>query len=346
MRILLLTPSTFGYETRLREAFERLGHDVEWIDERVGNDVVSKVLTRLGLLRAIPTIIGKHLDRIIGRAKSIDAERVIIVNPETLRGKDFAQIKAGVPNAPLVIYRWDSLAQKPIDDEAFAAANAVYSFDPEDCDNDARLRHLPLFHGHAEKPEARADCPKDYDVSFVGTAQLRRIQMLGRLCRQLKSSERPYLFYLKTQSPIHYAIFWVAAKIFGYNGVLSKNAMPYDRLLQVIDQSAAVVDIEFHRQSGLTMRTFEVVFSGMPLLTTNANIRRYEFFADAPIFVFDESSSDLPDFSSLKGSGIEPYFDKYSIDHWAKTLAEIECDSYYADNYAGFGIKQLESKEF
>lgn len=328
MRILLLTPSTFGYETRLREAFERLGHDVEWIDERVGNSVVSKVLTRLGLLRAIPKIVGKHLDRIIERATSIDAERIIIINPETLRGNDFARINASAPNAAIVIYRWDSLAQKPIDEEAFTAASAVYSFDPEDCDNDARLRHLPLFHSHTEKPEARAGGPKDYDVSFVGTAQLRRIQVLGRLSQALERADRPYLFYLKTQSLVHHAIFWIAAKIYGYHGILTQQAMPYAELLQVIDQSAAVVDIEFHRQSGLTMRTFEVVFSGMPLLTTNSIIKRYEFFADAPIHVLQGPDVALPEFTTQDENGIGRFFEKYSIDRWADTLVKMECGEY------------------
>ncbi|MEP4309757.1 MAG: hypothetical protein ABJ364_08425, partial [Lentilitoribacter sp.] len=108
---------------------------------------------------------------------------------------------------------------------------------------------------------------------------------------------------------------------------------PYDSFLKVITNSAAVVDIEFKRQSGLTMRTFEVVFSGMPLLTSNANITRYGFYGDAPIFVIDDSELSLPDLSTFKSIGISSHFEQYSIESWAKTLVEMLPDqNYFTDS--------------
>lgn len=329
MRLLLVTPSTFGYENRLREAFERIGHEVDWIDERIGNDFATKAITRLGILRLVPGVIRRHVDRIISSARTNAVETIVFVNPETLRGPDFARIRASLPRAKLIIYRWDSLVQKPIDEEIFSAANAIYSFDPMDCECDRRLRHLPLFHSHKATPRGDSAKGQKYELSFVGTAQIRRLQVLGRLCHALEREGRSYRFFLKTQSPLHHIFFWLAAKRYGYRGQLSQVGMPYEELLQVIEQSAAVVDIEFQRQSGLTMRTFEVVFSGMPLVTTNPRINLYDFSEAAPIAVFDQDDRSLPSWDKKTDKSLQPFFKKYSIDNWARTLVKMEEGHYF-----------------
>lgn len=330
MRVLLLSPSTFGYEARIREAFERVGHDVVWMDERVGNDVMSKTITRLGLLRAIPGAVRGRVYKIIARAQSFKADALIVINPETMRGGDFATIREALPNVQIVVYRWDSLAQKPIDDQTFAAANAVYSFDPVDCESDIRLRHLPLFHSHNEPPKPRSIVNKTFDFCFVGTAQPRRIRTLGRLCAMLEAEGRPYLFFLKTQSPLHHLYFRVYAYLHGYCGILSRQSMPYEQVLAVIEDSAVTLDIEFGRQSGLTMRTLEVAFSGVPLLTTNRSVERYDFFSERPILIFDEEGGGLPDTTGLGERSGTAYFKKYHIETWARTIMSLATEQYFS----------------
>lgn len=329
MRVLLLSPSTFGYEERLREAFERIGNEVVWLDERIGNGVLAKTATRLGLVRAVPGLIDRHVQRIVEQAKNHRAERIIAINPETLRGAQFRAIKQALPDVPISVYRWDSLAQKPIDDETFEVASAVYSFDPVDCENEPRLKHLPLFHNHAEPPDAKDLESAEYAVCFIGTAQLRRVRLLGRLCRLLEETDQPFFFFLKTQSPIHHVIFKLAAWRNGYSGILSRTGMPYDEVLAAIDQSAATIDIEFGRQSGLTMRTIEVAFSGIPLLTTNAIVKRYDFYAERPIFVIDEDNLALPAKDIFDGRSSNTLFEKYHIDHWARSLTEKKVGQYF-----------------
>lgn len=329
MRVLLLTPSTYGYEVRTREAVARVGHDVEWMDERIGNDVLSKVATRIGLLRFVPRLLRRHVDQIIEKAAAFGAKRLLVVNPESLKGPDFAHIRAQLPELDIVIYRWDSMRQKPVDEETMSIASAVYSFDPDDCANNPNLRHLPLFHSHTAPPAVCDSENAEYRFSFVGTAHLRRVQILGRLCRILDQDGSPYFFHLTTQSHVHQVLFWLAARFWGYRGTLTRTRVPYERYLEVVASSAAVVDIEFKRQSGLTMRTMEVVFSGMPLLTTNPSIMQYDFSVDAPVFVFEENTSALPDVTGFQGAGVGAYFEKYAIDTWARTLMDKDQGTYF-----------------
>lgn len=331
MRILLVTPSTFGYESRIYEGFVRSGHHVEWMDERIGNSSFIKVVTRLNLLQLVPSLLRGIVMRLVEAVRVHELDRIIVINPETLRGRQFALLKSELPDTDIIIYRWDSLSQKPLDDLSFEAATVVFSFDPADCTADNRLRHLPLFHDHREppSPEKFNEVDFKYKLSFIGTAQLRRLRVLGSLCKLLDEKEQPYFFYLKSQSSIHQFFFYIAALITGYKGLLSRSAIRYDDLMVINSQAEAVVDIEFSGQSGLTMRTFEVLFSGKHLLTTNANVRLYDFAGGHSVTVFDDNAPAMPVIKQGLDEKIVEKFDQYSLDHWIHTLTGMKEGGYF-----------------
>lgn len=326
-RILTLCPTTFGYEKRTREAFERLGHDVVGLDERIGNDFLSKAITRLGLIRYMPWLLRRHVEGVINTIWERNIELVILLDPETITGKELSQIRAACPNVEIVIYTWDCFARKPISQLAFEIAEAVYSFDIVDCEMHCDLHHMPLFHNFREVPPSE-EAEKVYDFSFIGTARFRRIKVLAQIAKMLKAEGRPYFFHIKTQSRYHDALFRLYARLVGYEDTLTLAAVPYEQFIDIVRQSRCIVDIEFSDQTGLTMRTFEVVFSGVPLLTTNANVCRYDFIEVGGIFIFDDKNPTLPPNTALKLTDVTAYFQKYSIDNWADALVNKRIETY------------------
>ncbi|MFK8078823.1 MAG: hypothetical protein AB8B97_00940 [Granulosicoccus sp.] len=323
-RVLLLTPSTFGYETRITEAVKHSGHDVRWHDERVGNSLLLKVLTRLRLIRYVPGIVSAHVQRILKAADDLKAEVVFIVNPETLKGPDYQLIRKALPEARIVIYKWDSIRQKPLDEETFQWVDDIYSFDPEDCQQDSRLMHWPLFHCHQTDIINQDASGRDYkyDFAFVGSAHLRRIKLLATFEKTLKAEQRPYFFLLVSPSPIHHVLFLFARRWFGYSGTLTLQQLAYPDYLTVIEQSRCILDVEFQRQSGLTMRTVEVIFSGTPLMTTNPSLKGYEFYDRERMFFMDEHKIDVPRQTPTEQQIDLTLFEKHSITNWASVIID------------------------
>lgn len=321
-RVLILSPSTFGYERRITAAVGEVGHDVLWHDERIGNSITVKVLTRLRLVRFVPGFMAFHVNKIISAAKSIDAETILIVNPETLRTIDYRKVREAFPNSRIVIYKWDSLKQKPLDEETYKWVDAIYSFDPDDCKKDHRLKHWPLFHCHKARQEPNEQPTYQYDFAFVGSAHLRRIKLLAKAERQLNAAQRPYFFKLVSPSPFHHLIFVIARKWFGYTSDLSLKALDYSDYLNVISQSRCILDVEFQRQSGLTMRTIEVVFSGTPLATTNTELKHYEFYDANRMFFLDEDKLMMPSLENADQLVDEELYNKYSITNWVNLVLE------------------------
>ena len=326
-RVLLLCPTTFGYEKRTREAAIRAGYDVESMDERIGNSVLAKGATRLKLLRFMPWLVRRHVEKIIARLRDGQHDTLLILNPETLSRPEVTAIREAVPGIKIVMYAWDAVSQKPNARDCSDIVDAAYSFDPEDCETWLALRHVPLFHNYRE-PQKAEEAEKLYDFSFVGTARLRRIKVLAKLTKSLDADGRPYRFHIVTPSPVHQLAFAAYARLVGFGGTVSRVKLDYESYLDVIRKSRCIVDIEFSTQSGLTMRTVEVAFSGVPLLTTNPVVRRYDFFDTSAVFIFDENKIDPPTTEQLVPKDNSALFEKYGIDNWITLLIEQQTETY------------------
>ena len=54
--------------------------------------------------------------------------------------------------------------------------------------------------------------------------------------------------------------------------------MSQEEIISLISKSKAILDINHPSQVGLTMRTFETLGANKKLITTNENIKIYDFF--------------------------------------------------------------------
>ena len=322
-RVAVISPRTFGYEERIPSAVRQIGHEVIWCDERIGNSFFIKVLTRLKLLWALPWLKKQHVFKLLETLNDWNASVLLVVNPETLRGVDIRRIKKLMPDLKIHVYKWDSLRQKPIDEEFIKLADKVYSFDPEDSRNVEMFNHLPLFHCHKENSMNISDWEgRDTEFLFVGSAQIHRIKVLAKLIKFMDLESRSYRVHLVSQSTVHHLIYVCYARLVGYTGVLSRVPLSYEKYLEAIKRSVCVVDIEYPRQSGLTMRTIEVLFSGSSILTTNKSIEEYSLADIGGVYLLDSENISLPSRQSLSADikKNESLFEGYSIVGWASKV--------------------------
>ena len=158
-----------------------------------------------------------------------------------------------------------------------------------------------------------------YDISFVGTVHSDRYPIIKRLEDDFK-----VFHYFYSPSKLLFKLQRLLKSSF-------KNIDPSDihfesfkkdELLKLINESRAVIDIEHPDQKGLTMRTIEMLGARKKFITTNSNIREYDFFNEANILVIDrknpvidKSFLELP-YADLDNS----IYEKYSLSNWTKHI--------------------------
>ena len=95
-------------------------------------------------------------------------------------------------------------------------------------------------------------------------------------------------------------------------------------LIEIMCAGKAVLDIQHPNQTGLTMRTFEVMALQKKLITTNQDIVNYDFYRPENVYVIDRNAPYIETgFFDKAFAHLEPQLlYQYSIESWLKTLLD------------------------
>ena len=88
-------------------------------------------------------------------------------------------------------------------------------------------------------------------------------------------------------------------------------------------KSKCILDAPQAGQTGLTIRTIECLGAKRKLITTNSDIRNYDFYNESNILVFNESVDlDSVFFTSEYKDIPKDIYEKYSLRNWLKTMLD------------------------
>jgi len=90
--------------------------------------------------------------------------------------------------------------------------------------------------------------------------------------------------------------------------------------------ATAIIDIQHPKQHGLTMRTIEILPLQRKLITTNSEIKRYDFYHNENIMVIDRDDPILDEqFLLTPFKEIDPKIvHQYSVNGWVTKLLAAE----------------------
>jgi hypothetical protein len=94
---------------------------------------------------------------------------------------------------------------------------------------------------------------------------------------------------------------------------------------QIYARSKSVLDIELSIQSGLSMRTFEVLGANKKLVTTNDNIKKEFFYNEKNIFIIDRNAPMFDEFFLESEQYFIEFFSQYEIDNWLARIFASAC---------------------
>jgi spore maturation protein CgeB len=164
-----------------------------------------------------------------------------------------------------------------------------------------------------------------YDISFVGTLHSNRYELISKV---FKDFDKKFLF-----------LFFTAKWLFLINKVFRKdyykiswNEVSFEKInknevAKIFKNSKAVLDIQRNHQSGLTMRTFEVLASGSILITFNKNITKTNFYNSDRIFVINE---DIP---PSEVEILKEKIQKQNLAHNESIPSQYFLENHYLENW-------------
>ncbi len=327
-RALVITPTFFGYEKDIVTEFERQGFETTFIDERPSNSTFSRALLRLRknlMDRRINSYYRARQSELTGTRFDV----VFVERAEATPRWFLEELRLTNPGARFVFYIWDAVSKATNCLSILNCFDERFSFDRADVAAYPGFSYLPLFYTRDffPLPETEAVRSRRFTLSFIGTLHAGRYEYVKKLFAGRKGTfgffhvqARWYFATVKYLTRQHHGVPWAD---------VSFNKLSRQQVAAIFRESRAVLDMPQPGQSGLTIRTFEVLASGSILVTTNAAITQEPFFDPTRVIVVPTSldRSGLNDLrarlDSITPPAVAPEsFDRYSLETWVRTIVD------------------------
>lgn len=322
-KILFFSPFFFSYEKSIKRKMEEMGATVYMFDERAVNAPFSRAL-----LSVIPCLFTfkarKYFKKIVNHLADIPFDYVFIVKSDMIDKSTIKLFREFYPDAKLCLYLWDSIHNVKGISKKIPLYDFASSFDRHDCDNNDKLHFRPLFYDDTALPKRTAI---KYDLCFCGTVHTDRYYIVKKIFGEAELSGYKTNSFLYLQAKFIFYFYKLFGKGFkkAKMSEFSFSKKPTNEIIEIENESKVVLDIQDPKQSGLTMRTIEMIGSKKKLVTTNKDIVNYDFYDDNNILIVDRNKPilDLGFFEKpYKELSDETYL-KYSLQWWVLDVLGI-----------------------
>lgn len=314
-RVLFFSPAFFSYEEKIKQKMEELDATVDMYDERS----VTKGYHR-ALLKLSPKIFRKKTEKyyynILNTQKQINYDYVLFIKCDMPTEEILQNYKLAFPNAKFCLHMWDSISNIPDVENKFKYFDHITSFDRYDSLNYNEVKFRPLFFSD-EFDNKNQLGGRIYDLCFIGTIHSDRYKILKSLIESSENQGLKFYYYPFLQSKFIYYFYLLTKKEFRGS---KKSDFKYEKMTSLdisekINNSCYVIDIQHPKQTGLTMRTIEMLGMRKKLITTNHDIMNYTFYNSKNIHLIDRKEPKLSSGDLINEEYIESVtIDKYSIE--------------------------------
>ncbi len=310
-RLLLIAPEFFDYYKRISQTLEDEGWEVVFLCDRPPVNSLFKIG-----IRKFRFLLEGYLNSYYRKKlkKLGPFDQVLIIRGESITPDSFALLRAY--NCPIHLYFWDSVKNVPGALKLSQLCDKVFSFDSVDAKKYS-FELLPLFYT-ASPCEASSI---EYDWSFVGSDHSDRMRIIQKIRNQ--HPQRNFVFVYFPSSLIYIYRFFFERSFFSFK----KNELgfkPFQKPLtqRIFNSSVAILDIQHPQNSGLTIRTMEVLSLGKKLITTNAAIKEYPFYNEKNICIIDRKIPRIPDefFKTPSDPAVLNIMKDYEIKNWVRQV--------------------------
>ncbi|MCI8957877.1 MAG: hypothetical protein HFG62_01920 [Lachnospiraceae bacterium] len=325
MKILLIMPDFFDYPQVISKELEDMGYEVDFFDDRPSTNTWIKAAIRINR-NIVKECIKKYFANVMQSIKNKRYDIVFLISGQSLSfdADMIAEIRKSQPGSKFVLYQWDSMRNFPYIRVMHKFFDKCYSFDREDCEQNPKLSFMPLFYsriyeeiGNVKKSEYV------YDFCFVGTAHPQKYKFVSMMSDQLKEVYPNQFIYYFFPSPIVYFYRKIRDPELRNSHFKEFHYVPIngEEMNQLFLNSRCILDSPQAGQSGLTIRVLEALGAKKKLITTNKDIKNYDFYKEENIYIYD-GNIDL-DHVFFKKTYVElerDIYENYSLRRWLERI--------------------------
>lgn len=317
-KILFFSPKFFGYEDSILKKMESMGAEVVFFDERPFTSSYEKAL-----LKVNPEIFAKKIERyftnIFEQVKNIDFDYIFFLKCETPTVTVMDKFRSHFTGAKFCLYMWDSIKNVKNIEKKISYFDLVSSFDEKDSqENNFNFR--PLFFSDIYRYPVDNVKNYTYDISSFGTIHSDRYMVISQVKDEAEKKHLRTYFFNFLQGNFMYYLYKITKNEFKYAKLtdFSFEKKSGEEITKIIMDSRAVLDIQHPNQTGLTMRTIEMLGMNKKIITTNQSISNYDFYHQDNISIIDRNNVEIDlDFLKKPYKKIEDtIYEKYSLEQW------------------------------
>ncbi|MEX0333133.1 hypothetical protein [Vibrio tubiashii] len=318
-RVLLVAPKFYIYHQEIINELEYMGADVTFFPE-IEHTVGSRIAAKLSASYYHRKVVIPHQRKINAVATTNKFDYVFIIRGGYFDSEFINNLREHCVDAHFVLYQWDSTRQNdyramiPYFDE-------VSTFDIEDS-KEFQIDYRPLFYIPQYVNSATTSHKiTEFDLCFVGAFHSDRLDVVKFFDQHLKAHGRRFychMYITKLALIVRLLTGKIRLQDIKYFKTFQLNV---DNVAQLYQRSSAVLDVELNIQSGLSIRTFEVLGSHTKLVTTNKYIEKHSFYNSDIVHVIDRNQLVYNDsFFDLDASNVKYNMECYTLREWLASI--------------------------
>jgi len=307
-KILFLGPMIYEYYLHIIDEMENKGANVIFFPVKRKN-ILTTILQNISV-SLYELYQNRYRKNILKKTEHISFDYIFVIEPYLLSIKFFEKLKIQNKTSFFINYNWDSTVDYPI-------LNYVHFFDKVFTfeQNDVlkyKMNYLPLFFIRKYEQIAKnKKHNKTIDVLFIGGYKKERYDFLQLIESKLKEEGFSVLFYVQ-MSFNRYLKYILKGKIIKHIKIKTLNS---NKVAFLMSKSRCMIDYPKVTQTGLTMRTFETLGSGLKLITTNKTILNEQLLQDNILVVSPKNPLISNEFIKTKFK-TDKLIQKYSLSNW------------------------------
>lgn len=324
-RILFLAPVFFGYELKIKLKMEEMGAIVDFYDVRSVTSAIARAFLKIS-----PNIFmnktNKYYEDILRNNHDKNYDYIFIVKCDMITSEILEHMKSTYKGAEFCLYLWDSVNNIPGIKSKLKYFDRILSFDRIDSNEFNNIVFRPLFYLDEYKKSGNNDDSiiNEIDLSFLGTMHSDRYAIIKRIEEICRENDIKLFTFKYLQSKFVYYLYKITKKEYR-NTMLSDfsfEKMNANDISNIVSKSKVILDIEHPKQTGLTMRTIEMIGMKKKIITTNKDIINYDFYNSQNIAVIERDNINIPMnfFKSEYKNLDKEIYEKYSIQKWIENV--------------------------
>jgi len=308
MKITIISYDNWGYNNHIVNALENDNHIVNHINFNDFKYKYPSISLRLYNF-ILKTIFKKNLkniyygNEILKKLKNNNETQdlILTIKADFIAPEAIFEFKKYTKKS--IAFFNDSISRCPKIKRTITNFDEVYSFEKDDC-----KKYGLKFLTNWIYPIPKSDTKNNEYQVFNISSKDKRFSLISKIAAILKEKN------------INYKII-----IFGKKNKNNKsdveyisNRIPLNEVNNYLHNSQVLLDINRTGQKGLTFRVFESLGLEKKLITTNTDIKNYDFYNPNNILIIDEKRIDIPfDFFTKKYYSVsEDILKKYTIESW------------------------------